>query len=55
MMKDLARGLTLAALALCVVSSLALAQDPVPGELEDLDALLGTAVSTGAKYDQTTR
>jgi len=51
----LLRGLPGAALVLCALSAAAAAQDSAQSELQDLDALLNTPVSTGAKYAQDIR
>jgi outer membrane receptor for ferrienterochelin and colicins len=49
------RGLVGAALALCAMSAAASAQDSAQSQLQDLDGLLNTPVSTGAKYAQDIR
>ena len=48
----LLRDLPGAMLMLCVVSATASAQDSAQSQLQDLDGLLNTPVSTGAKYAQ---
>ena len=42
-------------LLLCVVSATASAQDSAQSQVQDLDGLLSTPVSTGAKYAQDIR
>ena len=51
----LLRDLPGAMLMLCVVSATASAQDSAQSQLQDLDGLLNTPVSTGAKYAQDIR
>ena len=49
------RGLSSAALVLCALAATASAQDSAQSGVQDLDALLNTPVSTGAKYAQDIR
>jgi outer membrane receptor for ferrienterochelin and colicins len=51
----LLRGLLGAIPVLCAISATAAAQDSAQGEVQDLDGLLNTPVSTGAKYAQDIR
>jgi iron complex outermembrane receptor protein len=49
------RRLPGAALVICAMSAKALAQDSAQSEVQDLDGLLSTPISTGAKYAQDIR